>query len=227
MDKCKRIFVTGTDTGVGKTLISSALLHYYRERGVKAAGYKPVAAGCEVTDAGLRNDDAMQLHANSMAGLRYEDINPVALLPPIAPSIAARQMGQTVSVANLSAGADSLSQGLQRLVIEGAGGWKVPLNDKETFDALAVKQQAAVILVVGLRLGCINHGLLTADAIVASGLQLVGWVANVIDPDMPFVEENILELRQRIQAPLLGTIPYQSEPSAAKVSGYFLLTEHF
>jgi dethiobiotin synthetase len=169
-------FVTGTDTGVGKTAISCALLIAAREAGLKTAAIKPVAAGCD--EAG-HNEDALQLMECMSEPLEYEQVNPVALTAAIAPHIAAQQEGRTLQVSRLAGLCRGVMAGEADFVlIEGAGGWRVPLNARETLADLAVQLQVDVILVVGMRLGCINHALLTAEAIARDGLKLVGWIAN-------------------------------------------------
>lgn len=203
----KSFFITGTDTGVGKTLVSAALLVAAKNRGLSTAALKPVAAGCEVTDAGLRNEDALLLHRLITSDLRYEQINPVALEPAIAPHIAAQQAKRGLSVDRLAGFCRGVLNNADFTVVEGAGGWRVPLNPAETLADLARVLNLPVILVVGIRLGCINHGLLTVEAIARDGLHIAGWVANCIDPHMPCQQENIATLAQRIPAPCLAVVP--------------------
>ena len=212
----KSFFVAGTDTDAGKTLVACALLAQARAQGLTTAAVKPVAAGCEQTSEGLRNDDALQLMAQCTLPLYYEQVNPVAFEAPIAPHIAAQQLGRRLQVdplAGFSRGV--LAQGANLTVIEGAGGWRVPLNSRETLADLAKALNVPVILVVGMRLGCINHALLTVEAIARDGLPLAGWVANRIDPNMAMFEQNLATLEQRIQAPLLGVVPHLSTCSNA------------
>lgn len=204
----KGYFVTGTDTGVGKTLISAALLQRLGQQGVRCAGYKPVASGADQTAEGLRNEDGLSLQAASSVALPYELINPYVLAPAIAPHIAAEQVGMALSVAGLVHGYQQLAKQVDTVVVEGAGGWLVPLNAEETLADLALALQLPVILVVGVRLGCINHALLTAQAIRASGLPLAGWVANRVSTD-PMGEENIATIQARLpDVPLLGVVPW-------------------
>lgn len=216
----KKFFVAGTDTDVGKTLISSALLHCARAKGLETLGLKPVAAGCEMTDQGLRNADALNLISESSVSLPYEQVNPVALAPAIAPHIAAVQAQKRVSadrLVGLVRGA--FMQPFDFCVVEGAGGWRVPLNARETMADLAKQLDLPVVLVVGVRLGCLNHALLTAEAIIRDGLKISGWVANVIDADMPVLEENIGTLRHVLPFPDLGVVPFQkgiTAPDASK-----------
>lgn len=207
-------FVTGTDTHVGKTFATVALLRALQRAGHSALGLKPLASGCEWQQGRWKNEDALQLQQASSVDVSYETINPIALPEPVAPHLAARQRGVDLSVKMLLA---ALQPGLQVaadvILIEGAGGWLVPLNVEENFSDLARAMSLPVILVVGLRLGCINHALLSVAAIEQAGLQLAGWVANSIDPTMVFREENIQMLRQKIAAPCLAVLPYCSEPA--------------
>jgi dethiobiotin synthetase len=192
-------FVTGTDTEVGKTWVSCRLLERAREAGLSCYGLKPVAAGCEETAEGWRNDDALQLMAASSETLPYELVNPVALKAPVAPHIAARQEGKTISLARLAGyvrGALSAHKA-DLILIEGAGGWRVPLNDREMLSGLAAELELPVIQVVGMKLGCINHALLTAEAIQKDGLRYAGTMANCFG-SMAVQEENLLTLRQHL-----------------------------
>lgn len=214
-------FVTGTDTGVGKTLVTAALLHLAGKQGCKAYGLKPVAAGCEATPDGLRNEDAVLLQAHSSVQLPYAQINPIALQAAKAPHIAAAEEGRRLSLdrlVGLCRGA--LIQPADLRLIEGAGGWRVPLNDQENLSSLANHLQIPVILIVGLRLGCLNHALLTAEAIQRDGLTLAGWVASGIDPQMDSKEENIAALKARLPAQCLGVIPPLENVSVATAAGY-------
>jgi len=203
----KRYFVTGTDTAVGKTLITVALIKAAQAAGHTAIGCKPVAAGCAVVDGQPVNDDALEIQAAGSFPLEYRQVNPVALMDFMAPHLAAVNEGVTLDANTLVRHVDELP-GAGFTFIEGAGGWLVPLNDNETLADVATALNTGVILVVGLRLGCINHALLSAAAIEAAGLNLVGWVGNCIDPDMPARESNIATLKQRITAPLLGIVPW-------------------
>lgn len=206
----KTYFVTGTDTDAGKTFVSAALLHRASSLGYQTLAHKPVAAGCEQTPEGLRNSDALTLMAAiNEADVDYEMINPIALEPAIAPHIAAAESGKSLSVGRLAGFARGLMMSKSDLLlIEGAGGWRVPLNQQETLADLAKSLKVPVILVVGMKLGCINHALLTVEAIQRDGLTLAGWVANQIDPDMNRFQENLYTLNQMIPAPLLANIPY-------------------
>lgn len=205
-------FVTGTDTGVGKTLVAAALLAAAAAQGYRTLGLKPLAAGAEPTPEGLRNEDALMLARESTHKLAYEQINPVLLEAPMAPHLAALREGRRLSVDRLLGFCRGALLGpVDLALVEGAGGWRVPLNARETLADLAKGLQLPVILVVGMRLGCINHALLTAEAIAADGLELAGWVANTLDPDMEALEDNIASLEARLHAPLLARVPHQAK----------------
>jgi len=204
-------FITGTDTGVGKTLISCALLRAFSAQGKRAVGFKPVAAGC---DADGHNEDARQLRASSNVPAAYRQVNPYCFAPAIAPHIAAQQSGVPINFARIMVAYRELAAQADVVIVEGAGGFCVPLNDTQDSADLAHELNLPVILVVGMRLGCLNHALLTAGAIAARGLSLAGWVANVMTDNMPALQENIAALEKRIAAPLLGVIPYMPSPDA-------------
>jgi dethiobiotin synthetase len=202
----KTFFVTGTDTEVGKTAVSCALLEAARVAGMRTAAVKPVAAGC---DAQGRNEDALQLMASMTEQLDYAQVNPVALAPAIAPHIAAAEEGRRLQASRLAGLCRGVMTGSADLVlIEGAGGWRVPLSPRETLADLARELQVGVILVVGMRLGCINHALLTAEAVRRDGLSLVGWVANQAGDQMQRHAENLDTLQRLLPAPLLGELPH-------------------
>jgi dethiobiotin synthetase len=218
--KSKHYFIAGTDTDVGKTLVACGILRAAAKQGLKTLAIKPVAAGAEETPEGLRNQDALMLAAAMTESLSYQQINPVLLVPPIAPHIAAEQAGRRLSVSQLTGFCRGVMMRSADLVlIEGAGGWRVPLNQREMLSGLAVELQTPVILVVGMKLGCISHALLTVEAIQRDGLTLAGWVANQIDPQMSCFDENIASLKQLIPAPCLGLVPYLSaKPCGDKVA---------
>jgi len=204
-------FVTGTDTGVGKTLVSCALLHAFAAQGKRVAGFKPVAAGCDDDDL---NEDAKRLRAASGIQATYGQINPYCFAHPIAPHLAAKHAGARIDFSRILASYRELAGQTDEVVVEGAGGFCVPLNEKQDSADLAKELGLPVILVVGMRLGCINHALLTLRAIGDYQLECAGWVANVLDEDMAALQENIASLRERIGAPLLGVVPYMAEPDA-------------
>jgi dethiobiotin synthetase len=200
------LYITGTDTGIGKTRNACALLHALRARGLRSVGMKPVASGSESTPDGLRNADAEALIAASDPQPEYASCNPVALEPPIAPHLAALDAGIEIGLASLRAAYARLAVTADCVVFEGVGGWAVPFSPTLMQADLVRALDAPVVLVVGLRLGCLNHALLSARAIHADGCRLAGWIANRIDPDMARVEDNIATLRERIDAPLLGVL---------------------
>lgn len=213
----KQFFITGTDTGVGKTFVSVGLLAKAHSLGYSTAAIKPVAAGCELTAQGLRNDDALQLLEQCSRPLLYEQVNPMALPAPVAPHIAAAEVGIKLDVGRLAGYCRGvLLQSADLTIVEGAGGWRVPLNSQETLAHLPVLLELPIILVVGMRLGCINHALLTAEAIAQDGLKLAGWVANSIAGDMLAHHDNITTLVSLLQAPLLGQIPLLKQQSSAQ-----------
>ncbi|MEY8248882.1 MAG: dethiobiotin synthase [Bermanella sp.] len=221
----QRFFITGTDTDVGKTICTAALLHKAKLAAKTTLGLKPLAAGCEVTDAGLRNADALALIAQSTESLPYEQVNPVALQEAIAPHIAAERLNKPLSAARLVGylrGVLMINRA-EFICIEGAGGWRVPLNPKETLAEVAKDLNLPVILVVGMKLGCINHALLTAEAIQRDGLNVVGWIANQLTPDMEAYQENIDSLKKLIRVPCLGEVPHLAEPSVEEVAQYLTL----
>lgn len=217
-------FIAGTDTDVGKTTIAAGLLQAAQQNGLSTLGAKPVASGCEMTAKGLRNADALALIAQSSIKLPYEQINPFAFEPAIAPHLAARELGVELSVQGLLAPMrEILAQGADFTLIEGAGGWRVPLSHHANLSDLAVALKLPVILVVGVRLGCINHALLSAEAIARDGLQLAGWVANIIDSRTSRLEENLASLAERLPAPCLGRVPRLKPASAEAVAEYLQL----
>ena len=216
-------FVTGTDTAVGKTLIAAALLELARRRGLRCAALKPVAAGCVRSDGDLVNDDALELIAASGTDMDYRTVNPVALEPAIAPHIAAEQEGVALSAATLAKYCrEALRGDIDFAIVEGAGGWLVPLNDNETLANVCLGIGARPILVVGMKLGCLNHALLTALAIANDGIELAGWVANCAMPEMPVFEENVATLRARLPAPCLGVVPYLGHRAKRAQAAAFL-----
>jgi dethiobiotin synthetase len=210
------VFITGTDTGIGKTWASCVLLSALRARGLHAIGMKPIASGCRATLQGLRNADAEALIAASDPAPAYADCNPFALAAPIAPHLAAAMSGTAITLEPIQAARARLAREADRVVVEGVGGWAVPLSDTLMQADLARALGLPVVLVVGLRLGCISHALLSARAIEADGCTLAGWIANRVEADMPFATENIETLRARIGARLLGVLDHTRAAAAAQ-----------
>lgn len=214
----RSIYVTGTDTGIGKTHASCALLHAFRARGLRAIGMKPVASGCKQTPGGLRNADAEALIAASDPTPDYAICNPFAFAAPIAPHLAAHDAGTRIDLARLCETHAQLATDADRVIIEGVGGWAVPFGADLMQADLVRALDVPVVLVVGLRLGCISHALLSARAIVADGCLLAGWIANHVDADMLRVADNIATLRERIAAPLLGVLEYSPHPAPIEMA---------
>ena len=202
------VFVTGTDTGIGKTFASCALLRAWRARGLRASGMKPVASGCDETPHGLRNEDALALIAASDPAPDYADCNPFPYAPAIAPHVAARLAQIPVSLDVIIAAHGRIAVHADRVLVEGAGGWLAPFDDTLAQADVVHALDLRVVLVVGVRLGAINHALLSARAVRADGCTLAGWIANRIDPGMPFADETIAAIAARIDAPLLGTLAW-------------------
>ncbi|MFV1997161.1 MAG: dethiobiotin synthase [Acidiferrobacterales bacterium] len=218
-------FVTGTDTGVGKTLVAAALINKLANKGEQVVGMKPVASGCHNTGVGLRNPDAEILVAAANVKADYRDVNPYAFEPAVSPHLAAHEAGIKIELENVFKHFELLKQQSEIVVVEGVGGWMAPLGHVITNEHLAKSLGLPVILVVGLRLGCINHALLTAQAIEAAGLKLGGWVANTIDPDMERPTENVTTLRQRIPAPMLGQVPHLGRCDFRTLSNYIAVPQ--
>jgi dethiobiotin synthetase len=211
----KGMFVTGTDTGIGKTLASCTLLHALRARGLRAVGMKPLASGCEATPDGLRNEDALALQAASDPRPAYDDVNPFALPAPLAPEIAAREAGIAVELAPMLTAHARLAAQADAVVVEGVGGWAAPLAPALMQADLVHALDVPVVLVVGLRLGCLNHAILSARAIEADGCRLAGWIGTGVDPAMLRIDENRELLAARMPAPCLGWLPWQAVPDPA------------
>lgn len=211
------LFITGTDTEVGKTLVACALIHAFRRTGLRVAAMKPVAAGCHETPDGWQNEDVEALRAAADVDAPLDEINPYRFVEPIAPHIAASRTMVAIDLAVIRERCDALSRRADTVVVEGAGGFLVPLNECEDFGDLARALALPVVLTVGMRLGCINHALLTQEAILARGLPLAGWVANRIDPAMSAFDENLATLKRRLNAPLLGIVPRMTAPDPAAV----------
>jgi dethiobiotin synthetase len=219
----RSVYITGTDTGIGKTRVSAAWLHALRGVGLASVGMKPVASGCERTAGGWRNEDDLALLAASAAPPAYEDVNPYALPLPLAPELAARDAGVDIRLDRVVAAYQRLQGRADAVVVEGVGGWAAPLSASlmqvDVVRALALP----VVLVVGLRLGCLNHALLSARAIAADGCRLLGWVGNAIDPGMACREEHRAMLGARIDAPCLGWLPHDALADGATASRYLSL----
>jgi dethiobiotin synthetase len=211
-------FITGTDTGVGKTFVTCALLYTLKAQGIAAIGMKPIAAGGEMTPDGLHNDDVEALHLASGVKLQSEDLVCYLLSEPIAPHIAAANEDVDIDLDVIRQRFDQLAELADVVLVEGVGGFIVPLGDSINTADLAQDLDLPVILVVGMRLGCLNHALLTQEAILARGLTLAGWVANQIDPHMAELDANIEALEERMRAPLLGVIEWQKQPDAESIS---------
>ena len=217
-------FVTGTDTGIGKTLIACALLHAYARQGKRVAGMKPVAAGAAPSAEGLINDDVMMLRAASNVQAPRALVNPYCFEPPIAPHVAAEQAGVAIDLTHIAQAFTQLTAGADVVIVEGIGGFCVPLNHSDDSADLVQYLGLPLILVVGVRLGCLNHALLTAHAIRARGLRLAGWIANRIDPTMTVADESIKALAERLAAPLLGEIEFTAAPDPRRIAALLDLT---
>jgi len=214
------VFITGTDTGVGKTLFAAALIRALVGSGLRVAGMKPVASGSQRTPDGLRNADALTLASAANVRAAYETVNPYCFEPPIAPHIAAREAGVAIDVHLVRRRFDELAREAQFVVVEGAGGWLAPISATQTLADLALALEIPVILVVGLRLGALNHALLSAEAIAARHAKLVGWVANQLDPAFERSAENLATLEARLHAAPLLHVPFMTHPvGEAAVSG--------
>jgi dethiobiotin synthetase len=208
------VFITGTDTGVGKTVVAAALIRALAREGLRVAGMKPVAAGASMTASGLRNADALALLAAANVTAPYETVNPYCFAAPIAPHIAARDAGIAVDIELLRQRFDELASKAHCVVVEGAGGWLTPISAGASMADVAAALALPVVLVVGLKLGCLNHSFLTARALAAHGVKLAGWVGNSIDPAFERAADNIRELEQRLQ-PAAAIVPYASHAPEA------------
>ena len=209
------LFITGTDTGAGKTLVASVLLRAFAQSGLRAVGMKPVATGCRAEAHDRANDDVAALLAASNVHAAIDLVNPYCFEPAIAPHLAGQRAGCTISLARIRECYLALAGLADRVVVEGAGGLLVPLGPREDWRDLVELLDLSVVLVVGMRLGCLNHALLTAEAIRSRGLPFAGWVANRIDPGMPCFEDNVETLRRKIPAPLIGIMPFDPDEAQA------------
>lgn len=220
-------FITGTDTDVGKTVAALSLMRSLQDKGYTVSGFKPVSAGCRNTADGLRNDDAVQLQKASSVSLPYSVINPYAFEPPIAPHIAAAQAGVSIEILHIQSCYTQIAAQNDVVIVEGAGGWLVPINDSETMVDIAQKLKLPVILVTGIRLGCLNHTLLTVQSILTaesrlgSGITLAAWVANHLGPESSTSTSNVHYLQQHIHAPLIAQIPFDPDLTAGERAKYF------
>jgi dethiobiotin synthetase len=217
------VFITGTDTDCGKTEIGLGLMAALQRQGLSVLGMKPVASGCDRTPLGLRNPDAVLLQARGSAEVDYPLVNPYCFEPPIAPHIAAGQSGVNIELAVIRDRARELAARADFLVVEGVGGWRVPLGPALSVSDLPLELGLPVVLVVGLKLGCINHALLTAESVRASGNRLVGWIANQMAPDMLVRDENLATLGALLGAPCLGVIPWMTPPEPERLAGLLTL----
>lgn len=214
------VFVTGTDTEIGKTVISGGLIHALAADGRRVAGMKPVASGGRETRAGLRNEDAEWLIGAANVAAAYERVNPYCFTPPIAPHLAAREADRDIRFAPIVEAAHALSAQADALVVEGVGGWRVPLGSDGDLPALVHALALPVVLVVGMRLGCINHARLSAESIRAAGCTLAGWVANAADAGMAREDDNLATLNEVLDAPCLGRVARLAEPAPAAVAAH-------
>ncbi|MEI6414878.1 MAG: dethiobiotin synthase [Pseudomonadota bacterium] len=216
-------FITATDTGCGKTLVALTLMQFFKNQGQRVLGMKPVAAGCEQTPAGLRNDDALKLHALGSLEVPYEWVNPFALPLPIAPHLAANKLGVKIDFETILNHKDRLATLSDILIIEGAGGLLVPLSEGRTMADLAIALGFPLVLVVGLRLGCLNHALLTEEAIQRRHMTLVGWIGNSMDPGFSHRTANLATLTEALKAPCLGVLPWLNHPDPEHLWAYLNL----
>ncbi|MFY8328849.1 dethiobiotin synthase [Pseudoalteromonas sp. ZZD1] len=208
----KQFFITGTDTDAGKTHVTSLLLKLLAQHKKNAIGFKPLAAGCEMAFDQLVNADALMLMESATVSAKYDVINPFAFAPPIAPHIAAEQVGVTITLDKLSSAYTTLKQqGAEYLLTEGAGGWALPINDTHYLYDWVKAEQLPVILVVGMKLGCLNHALLTAAHMQSLGINCVGWIANQVDPTMDEYQANLDSLKARLPFPILAICPYSEQ----------------
>lgn len=211
-------FITGTDTDVGKTLIACALLRALAKRGLRVVGMKPVAAGGALRDGRVRNADVAALMAAGNVDAPVERVNPYVFEQPIAPHIAAGLAGVKMDVDQIRSAYDALAAAADCVVVEGAGGFRVPVSEGADMAEVARALGLSVVMVVGMRLGCLNHALLTAESIRAAGLPLAGWVANHIDPRMAYADDNVATLRRRIAAPLIARVPHAAPPDVDRIA---------
>ncbi len=209
-------FVTGTDTEVGKTFISRTIMHIYEQKRKTCVGFKPVASGCVETPSGLRNEDALSLQDASTINLRYDEVNPYAFKEAVAPHLAAQRAGRKICLKTISEAYEKLiNKQADLTIVEGAGGWRLPLGEKRFMSDFVKQYDIPVVMVVGVRLGCINHACMTAEVIEQDGLKIAGWVANHVDAGMPFLTENVKTLKEHLDMPFLGEVPLVKSPKEA------------
>ena len=221
----KGYFITGTDTGVGKTRSSIALMHYFQQQGDQVMGMKPIASGCRLQEGRLYNDDALQLQNHASVQADYALVNPYAFAAPMAPHLAAKQQGQEINLEVITRAYRALEDLADTVIVEGIGGWLVPLVGNLLLPDLVVKLDIPVIVTVAIRLGCINHALLTIKAVQDSGARCAGWIASCVDPDMLRVQENISSLDALLGVPLIGVMPYQKQAGFSELANQFHLPE--
>ena len=201
-------FITGTDTGIGKTWSTLALMQYFKNQGKTVLGMKPIASGCHTVDGCVRNEDALLLQKHASVSLPYQDVNPYAFAPPVSPHIAAEQAGVEIELEQITQLYKRLKKQADIVLVEGVGGWLVPLNANQDIADLAEKLNLPVIVVVGMRLGCINQARMTFSALQKTGVKCQGWIASCVEQDMLMLDENIQTLCQSTEFPLLAVLPY-------------------
>jgi len=211
--------VTGTDTGIGKTRATLGLMTALKKTHARVVGMKPVASGCARVDNELRNEDALLIQAHGSVTLPYASINPYAFEEPVAPHVAAMDAGCSIELEKIIACYRGLHRSADALVVEGVGGWRVPFGSGRSLSGVAARLDLPVVLVVGMRLGCINHALLTAEAITGDGLKLAGWIANDIDPAYVRAGATLAFLKEQIAAPMMGHIPFMEQLEVEKIAG--------
>lgn len=216
----KGFFITGTDTDVGKTTVALGLMSALQQKGLIVAAMKPVSAGCIQTPQGLRNDDAVRLMEQASIDLPYDLVNPYPFAAPVAPHIAAAELNVHMNIDVIKNAYQQIAEQVDVVIVEGAGGWLVPLNETQTMADVASALQLDVIQVVGLRLGCLNHALLTSASVAAQGLTQVGWVANQLSENMQNPSENYQALQQRLTGECLGVIPHLAQTQSHDITQF-------
>jgi dethiobiotin synthetase len=214
MSKARGIFITGTDTGIGKTHVALGLMQLLRSAGFRVVGMKPVATGAFWSQGRLVNEDALLLQRSASISVPYEQVNPYVFEWPVSPHIAAKKRGQAIDLARIVRVYQDLEPLTDWIIVEGIGGWEVPLNDRQRVADLAVALSLPVILVIGLRLGCLNHALLTAKSLKSAGIRCLGWIANQIEKDFLFIEGNLETLKANLEWPMLSVFPFVEHGSS-------------